>query len=163
MTRNTIFIFLITVLSVILLDSCKPGYFKPAQFERMKWIDGTWSSTDQGITISESWKYNGETGFHGLSYIATGRDTLYFERLLIQSGPKRTMVMKSETGQVQIESSEPMVLIRLSRGSFTFKDPTSGRTVTYKNNKDLSVQIIIRETVEGNESKTKYELKKMNQ
>ncbi len=163
MTRNTIFIFLISVFSAILLGSCKPGYFKPSQFERMKWIDGTWSSTDQGITISESWKYQGETGFYGISYIATGRDTLYIERLFIQSGPKRTMVMKSETGQVQIETSEPMVLIRLCRGSFTFRDSSSGRTVTYKNNKAQSMQIIIRETVEGNESKTKYELKKMNQ
>jgi len=142
----------------LMMSSCKPGYFTRAQFEKMEWLEGTWSSTEQGITIAEIWKFNAERGFSGVSFIASERDTLYYERLVVKQGDKRTMVMESETGQVQIESSEPMLLIRLKKGSFTFKGTNSGKTVTYKNLKDQALQIVIREQTE--ESRTKYELKK---
>lgn len=142
------------------LVSCTPKYFKPSHFEKMKWIEGGWSSTEQGITITEKWKFISGTGFEGVSYITVSRDTLFSEQNSIRTGPKRSIIFESKSGQINVEYSEPLKLKTLKKNSFTFQSAEKNKTLIYRNKKNNEILIEIRET-DGNQlNVTKYELKK---
>jgi len=157
---HAIFI-LIIIPGFSLITSCTPKYFSPSHFEKMKWIEGHWSSTEEGITITEKWNYIEKDGFKGASYITVSRDTLFSEKIQIRTGPKRSIVFESASGQINVEVTEPISLKILKKNSFTFQSESKNKTISYRNKKNKELQIEIREE-EGIEiSATKYVLNKI--
>jgi hypothetical protein len=163
-TGNTLkatLLLLPLVLVLFWVSSCSPKTFKISHMNKMKWIEGHWSSTDQGITIAERWKFDGINEFEGRIYIASHKDTIYVERTQIKFGPKNTILFMSSTGQVHIEEYEPMKLVDVKKNSFTFKTDDGAKTVKYQNKKGKAMQIIILETEGEIKNRTKYLLEKV--
>lgn len=129
--------------------------------EKMKWIEGHWLSTEEGITISETWKYVPDQGFNGLSFIAVSKDTLFKEQIQIKFGSGRTIILETISGQVQLEKSEPMKLIKISNKRFVFQTDDEKKTIIYRNKKSGEMQIDLSEMSENELMSTKYLLKKI--
>jgi len=145
----------------MLCISCNPRYYNVSHLEKMQWVEGTWSSTEQGLSITEQWKYIAESGFQGINSITAGKDTIYKETTQIKPGPKRSIVFTSAYGQVQIEEYAPMKLISLKKKSFTFQTEDKLKTISYTNKKGNAIQIEINEKTGENPGKTKYQLNKV--
>ena len=148
---------------VVALVSCSPKSYKILHMNKMKWLEGHWSSTDQGITIAEKWKFDEINGFEGRIYITSHKDTLYLEKTQIKFGPGNSILFMSSTGQVHVEEYEPMKLIQVKKNSFTFKTEDGAKTVTYQNKKGNAIQIIIVEIDGQTRNRTKYILDKVPQ
>jgi len=149
------------IFVLIWVSSCSPKTFKISHMNKMKWIEGHWSSTDQGITIAEKWKFDGINGFEGRIYIASQKDTIYVERTQIKFGQKNTILFMSSTGQVHVEEYEPMKLVNVKKNSFTFKTEDGAKTVKYQNKKGEAIQINILEIDGETKTRTKYLLEKV--
>jgi hypothetical protein len=157
MSKRTLFIASAIILFII---SCGPVRYKSNRFEKMKWIEGSWSMTEEGITIGESWVFTGRTGFMGTNHIAMGKDTMFAERMKIHVGARNIIVFDSETGHIKIEASETMQLMKIRNKRFTFKNPNTLKQISYKKRKNNTMQIRIIEPIEGEFTKTTYELHK---
>jgi hypothetical protein len=158
MKKTTLYLLTAVIFVMLANVSCSPKYFKPRHFEKMKWIEGHWSSTEQGITITEIWKTNSNTGFDGTGFIVAGRDTLFKEQMQIRKGPKSSIVLESKAGQVHFESSDPMKLTSLKNKRFVFKTETNTKTVKYTNRKKDVLLIDILELTDNEITRTKYTL-----
>ncbi len=155
-------IHIVLILVSLIIAACTPKYFKPHHMENMRWIEGKWSATEAGITISESWKFTQRLGFDGINYIVAGKDTLFIERTQIRFGPKSSMVYDAKTGHVNFEASEQLKMVKFSKSSFTFQNQKATRRLTYKKKKGDVLEIEVLEMFDGELNKTKYELFKVN-
>ncbi len=149
------------VLVVFAGVSCSPKYYRESHMDKMRWIEGTWASTEEGITISEVWSYAIGDGFDGISFIAVSSDTLFKEQLQIRFGPKRSILLNTISGQVQFETTEPLQLIKVSKSGFSFQTEDKSKTITYRKKRSGEMQIDLNEQNEDEFVNTKYLLNKL--
>jgi hypothetical protein len=159
--NGNITLFFGITLIFTFISACSPRFYRAHHLDKMSWIEGKWSSTDEGITIAEYWNYKSQQGFSGISFIAAGRDTLFKEQTEIKTGPKGSVLFEAKSGQVYLEESETMQLVKLGNKTFTFRTESDRKTVTYRLRKDQIMQIDIHEFADGEMVKTKYQLEKM--
>lgn len=151
----------IALLLLILATSCSPKYFNTDTFNKMKWIEGKWVSTDDGIDISEEWVFLPKIGFDGINVVSLEKDTLFIEYNQIRMGEKRSIVFKSELGHLK-EDNYKMNLVRVKSKSIIFKIPNGEKTLTYTNKGNNQIQITVIDYPDDKKNTTTYLLKKIN-
>lgn len=151
----------IALLLLILATSCSPKYFNTDTFNKMKWIEGKWVSTDDGIDISEEWVFLPKIGFDGINVVSLEKDTLFIEYNQIRMGEKKSIVFKSELGHLK-EDNYKMNLVRVKSKSIIFKIPNGEKTLTYTNKGNNQIQITVIDYPDDKKNTTTYLLKKIN-
>lgn len=87
---------LITLLSIILMTSCKKesqievfGIKTKKEFNQLKkanWFIGSWENISKEATFKEIWKTKNDSSFVGESFVIVEKDTVFYEKIdLFQS------------------------------------------------------------------------------
>lgn len=151
---------LLIIFTVILITACSPKIFNVNSLSKMKWIEGVWVFTENGLKITETWSYNHKVGFNGISTFVYANDTLLLEHNEISFDNKNNIFYTSKLGTLKEENLQ-MKLTHLTSNKIRFEDIKQNKTVTYRKRSNNIMELIVVEK-ENNENKTtKFKLSKI--
>jgi len=145
---------------LVLATSCSPKYYNTDTFNKMKWIEGKWFSSDDGINIAEEWVFLPKIGFDGINIVSFEKDTLFIEYNQIRMGERKSIVFKSELGHLK-EDNYKMNLSKIKSKSLVFKLPNGDKTMTYRFRNENQISITVVDIKDNKKSTTTYILNKI--
>lgn len=150
-------VILILILS---LTSCKKSR-NAAKIVVADWLPGKWENNSADGNLLETWKKVNDSVYDGQSFFIKGKDTLHFETMQLEQKGENLLYVSTIRGQ---NDDEP-VTFKLSSSKekqLVFENPKNNypKKISYSQNTNDSLLILISGIQQGKPSSTSYSLKK---
>lgn len=125
-------VLLITLVSIILLSSCKKesqievlGIKTKKEFNllnKANWFLGSWGNITKEATFKEVWNKNNDSSFVGESFVFVEKDTVFYERMdLFQKND--SLILKISVKDQNKEKPVSFYLTKSNDKEVTFENP----------------------------------------
>ena len=125
-------VLLITLVSIILLSSCKKesqievfGIKTKKEFNQLKkanWFLGNWENISKEATFKEFWNKKNDSSYFSESIVIIEKDTVFYEQMdLFQK--KDSLIMKISVKDQNKEKPISFYMTKSSENELTFENP----------------------------------------
>ncbi len=92
------------------------------QLEKANWLIGNWGNTSPEGVLSESWKKENDSVYHGESYFVVGKDTVFSENIQLAEANGKLVYNVTVPGQNNGQAT-PFELTSSSDSQMVFENP----------------------------------------
>ena len=162
---------LITLLSIILMTSCKKesqievfGIKTKKEFNRLKkanWFIGSWENSSKEATFKEIWKTKNDSSFVGESFVIVEKDTVFYEKIdLFESND--SLFYKVSVKDQNKEKPVSFYLTKSDDKELTFENPKHDfpAKIVYTKITNDSLVAVIYGKKDGKEMSENFPMKK---
>lgn len=162
---------LITLLSIILMTSCKKesqievfGIKTKKEFNQLKkanWFIGSWENISKEATFKEIWKTENDSSFVGESFVIVEKDTVFYEKIdLFESND--SLFYKVSVKDQNKEKPVSFYLTKSDDKELTFENPKHDfpTKIVYTKITNDSLVAVIYGKKDGKEMKETFPMKK---
>lgn len=152
--------FLLCIPALLLL-SCNTIKNPGKAIEKMKFLEGTWQYEDQGVVVTEIWKYHPDS-LTATSVLSVKGDTLFIENIAVKNFDG-TVNYKSTTGKYIKEDLRTLPLTRVKKNVavFGYRNHLNSIYIYYRMQKGKMV-LEMRDIIDNKVEQDRYTLKKVN-
>ncbi len=152
----------ILFILVLALTACKKSSNK-TKIVVADWLPGKWENKTPDGNLLEIWKKTNDSVYDGVSYFIKGKDTLHFEEIQLKQKGENLLYVSTIRGQ---NDDEPVTFVPKlkTEKQLVFENPKNSypKKISYSNNPNGNLTILISGIQQGKASSTSYFLKKSN-
>ncbi len=147
---------------VLALTSCKKSK-NTSKIVVADWLPGKWENESVDGDLLEIWKKTNDSVYDGVSFFIKGKDTLHFETIQLQQKGENLLYVSTIRGQNGDEAVTFVHKPEIEK-QLVFENPKNSypKKISYSNQPNGSLTILISGIQQGKPSSTSYSLKKSN-
>ena len=147
---------------VLALTSCKKSK-NTSKIVVADWLPGKWENKSVDGDLLEIWKKTNDSVYDGVSFFIKGKDTLHFETIQLQQKGENLLYVSTIRGQNGDEAVTFVHKPEIEK-QLVFENPKNSypKKISYSNQPNGSLTILISGIQQGKPSSTSYSLKKSN-